>query len=1248
MPHLAVLCSASPARLSGMAPKKKKPCNNPPTAVLSLVAATTINTDVTVGVRGADTDGVIVGGQVWFGDGATQIFDGPTFSGTHQYALPGKYTVTAIVKDNAQSSGTSASLLSVLDPAVAPPPTITCPGAITVTAPGTASVAVVYPTPVITGGVAPITVTYSMASGALFPVGSTTVTVRATDARGRTATCFFGVIVIPTVVIDPDPVLPPSAPTELELVAVTATRVDLFWNDTSTTETGFKIERCTGAGCTGFIQIGLANASSTAFSDFTATPNTLHRYRVSAINSAGASAPTDIAEVTTPPILLPDTVAPSVPTGLATGVIAQTTAGISWTASTDAVGVVGYRVYVGGVRVQDITAPVTTTLLTGLLCATAYSVTVDAVDAAGNRSAQSSPLAFTTAACDVIVVPPTLTSVTVAPSTLQAGLPATVTVTLSGPALAGGSVVTLSVSHPLVVTLPTSVTVLAGQLTASVGLTTPSAAPTTTVQITASLAAVTRTTTLSVTQVVVVDTTPPTVPQGLTASSVAPTTLSLNWLPSSDANGVASYGVYRGSTRILTVTSPTAAITGLTCGTSYPFSVDAVDPAGNRSAQSAVLNVTTAVCPEVPPTLTGISLSPSSVTAGGSSTLTVTLSGPALSGGAGLTLNSSQPSVASVATLVDVPAGQVTTTTPVTTVASAPTTTVVFSAIRAGVIKQATLAVTAQVVAPTAPSAPTNLVASRAGSQAAIAWTDTAQNESGFTIERCTGAGCTSFVQIGATAANVVTLQDATVAADQTYRYRVQAWNAVGPSPYSNIAQINPVGAQAVLTRADLQFKGYYRFDTTFTLWYAYCQMDFRTVGSERRLFTIGGYPDQWPLYEYAMPAGEPSLDIATAPIITFRKDWGPCMAQFNTGGAFDQNIPGGLLWDDTYHGVWIMYGDIYAPVAYCPGVVFAHLDDATGRTTFYGPWRIDQDAERTKGSVTKIPQAWANAYTSGRTAGLSASAHSISSPNGATILAATFPNPFTTPRDVIAFPRDRFLEEHVTIPTTTVVLHDYPNRQTRDTRWKQCNWGLRSDTEGYYCNRGTGAYILPGAPRFNGDLIGQTTDDTMLSQVWVDLPDKKGVLFFGCLSSTPLGYTAPGDPDGFTHTWYGPAFNENGDTARSPLNCCHAQDDPWWAATGPGAHYRMAKGWIYNPDSFIPVAQGLAAPWSTTPTEEFWFGDAGQSYTVPRATNRVPPGFFRNSQIIERRIYVGMNEIDHFPFPDGKPRHAIGVFDIA
>jgi hypothetical protein len=91
--------------------------------------------------------------------------------------------------------------------------------------------------------------------------------------------------------------------------------------------------------------------------------------------------------------------------------------------------------------------------------------------------------------------------------------------------------------------------------------------------------------------------------------------------------------------------------------------------------------------------------------------------------------------------------------------------------------------------------APTNLIARVAAlgptnAQINLFWTDSARNEDGFVIERCQGAGCSTFTRISTTGANVTTSGDS-VQLGTSYSYGVRAYNTVGASVYSNVASVS-------------------------------------------------------------------------------------------------------------------------------------------------------------------------------------------------------------------------------------------------------------------------------------------------------------------------------------------------------------------------------------------------------------------------------------------------------------------------
>jgi len=82
-----------------------------------------------------------------------------------------------------------------------------------------------------------------------------------------------------------------------------------------------------------------------------------------------------------------DTTPPSIPTGLTATAISSSQIDLSWNASTDNVGVAGYKIYRGGTYLKSVTT--TSTSDTGLTASTQYCYTVSAYDAARNESGQS-------------------------------------------------------------------------------------------------------------------------------------------------------------------------------------------------------------------------------------------------------------------------------------------------------------------------------------------------------------------------------------------------------------------------------------------------------------------------------------------------------------------------------------------------------------------------------------------------------------------------------------------------------------------------------------------------------------------------------------------------------------------------------------------------------------------------------------------------------------------------------------------
>ena len=90
----------------------------------------------------------------------------------------------------------------------------------------------------------------------------------------------------------------PAAPSHLLVTSQSSTEVDLSWWDMSSDESGFAVERRTGADGT-WAQVLLTGANVSAMNDIGLSPGTLYSYRTRAVNPLGASAYSNELSVTT-------------------------------------------------------------------------------------------------------------------------------------------------------------------------------------------------------------------------------------------------------------------------------------------------------------------------------------------------------------------------------------------------------------------------------------------------------------------------------------------------------------------------------------------------------------------------------------------------------------------------------------------------------------------------------------------------------------------------------------------------------------------------------------------------------------------------------------------------------------------------------------------------------------------------------------------------------------------------------------
>ncbi|TXH67187.1 MAG: alpha-amylase [Lysobacteraceae bacterium] len=352
----------------------------------------------------------------------------------------------------------------------------------------------------------------------------------------------------------------------------------------------------------------VGSGSGTQFNDSGLTPSTTYSYQVLAFDAAGnQSSRSPVLAVTT---RAADTTAPTAPGTPSLVSATASSIALGWTAATDNYGVSDYLIYRNGTQVGTTTG--TTYTDSGLQPSTAYSYTVRARDAAGNLSATSAALQTSTAAGNVATVyyraPAGWTTVNLHYSpnggTWTAVPGVAMTLACTGWYRYSAN---LGAASGLAATFNNGAGVWDNNNGNNYALGT-------------GLSTVQSGSVGTGVNPCDADIQAPSTPTNLTGRAIDSNSVSLAWSASTDNVGVAGYRVYRGATQVASVTGGAAYVdNGLTASTAYSYSVRAYDAAGNLSAASASIGVTTPApadtqAPSVPAGLAYANLTSTSLT----------------------------------------------------------------------------------------------------------------------------------------------------------------------------------------------------------------------------------------------------------------------------------------------------------------------------------------------------------------------------------------------------------------------------------------------------------------------------------------------------------------------------------------------------------------------------------------------------------------------------------------------------------
>ena len=550
-------------------------------------------------------------------------------------------------------------------------------------------------------------------------------------------------------------VSPPPAPT-LSATAVSSSQINLTWTDQSNNETGFQIERKTGTGGT-YALIVTTAANATTYSNSGLAGGTTYFYRVRAVNSAGNSAYSNEASATTQ-------ISP--PANLFATAVSSSQINLTWTDQSN--NETGFQIErktgTGGTYALIVTtaANATTYSNSGLAEGTTYFYRVRAVNSAGNSAysneASATPVSPPPPPINLFAVPVSSSEINLTwtdQSTNETGFQIERKTGIGG-------------TYALIGTAAANATTYN-----STGL---ADGTTYYYQVRAVNSAGNSAYTNQA-----ATTTPISTPANLSATAVSSSQINLTWTDQSTSETgfrierkTGAGGTYA---QIGTVAANATAYndSGLAEGTMYFYRVRALGNLGN-SAASNEASATTISPPPPPSNLFAVPVSSSEIN------LTWTDQSTNETGfrierktGAGGTYTLIVTTAANATTYSDT--------------GLADETTYFYRVQAVNSAGNSTYSNEASATTPVSPpAAPATLSATAvSSSQINLTWTDQSTNETGFQIERKTGAGGT-YAQIGTAAANATTYNSTGLADVTTYFYRVRAVNSAGNSAYSNEA----------------------------------------------------------------------------------------------------------------------------------------------------------------------------------------------------------------------------------------------------------------------------------------------------------------------------------------------------------------------------------------------------------------------------------------------------------------------------
>ncbi len=355
----------------------------------------------------------------------------------------------------------------------------------------------------------------------------------------------------------------PTVPTDLSASSVSSSQINLTWT-ASKDNVGVSryIIYRNGA--------HVATSVSTSYSDTNLLASTTYAYTISAYDLVGNNSAQSASATakTTAPL---DVTTPTVPHNLSAAAVSSSQIVLAWNASTDNVGVTGYKIFRESMQIA--TSAVAAYSDNNLLASTNYTYMVLAYDAAGNSSAQSASVGATTLAqplpeapTRLLATPASYKSINLSWNAGARGAPVVGYYVYRDGIQIATTQTTSYTDTDLILNTPYSYTVVAydargNKSPPSVG---------------SGLIVLTKKVNFNA----------PSVPSGLSATGVTPSRIDLSWGASSDDIQMGGYRIFRNGIPIAITESTSYSDNGLSAATSYSYTVSAYDRSGNNSEMS--------------------------------------------------------------------------------------------------------------------------------------------------------------------------------------------------------------------------------------------------------------------------------------------------------------------------------------------------------------------------------------------------------------------------------------------------------------------------------------------------------------------------------------------------------------------------------------------------------------------------------------------------------------------------------------